>query len=66
MKKTYINPTAKCYIIQTRNHLLSTSTEIAVSTNNFDSGTGEILGREFEFEFEDTNKPLEDEDDFEY
>ena len=58
MKKIYINPTVECYIIQTRNNLLTTS-NVSVSTDDFiETGpeAGEILGRDTElddFEFDE-------------
>ena len=57
MKKEYINPTVETYLIQTRNNLLTTS-EVTVSSDNFDStlpGT-EILAPENDFDFSEAFK----------
>jgi len=65
MKKEYISPKAITVKIQTTGMLaISNFDESLDKTNTINAG--DLLGREFEFEFEDTNKPLEDDDDFDY
>ena len=52
MKKTYIAPNAEAYLLQTRDNLLTTST-VGVSSKDFDSSKGTIMGRADDFDDED-------------
>ena len=66
MKKEYISPKAIAVKIQTTGMLAISNFDESLDKTTTIS-TGDLLGREFEFEFEDTNKPnYDDEDDFEY
>ncbi len=68
MKKEYISPKAIAVKIQTTGMLAVSgfnNTLVVDDPNPITSDT-DILGREFEFDFEGANKPKEEEDDFDY
>lgn len=52
MKKEYFNPQINVYMLQASNNLLSTS-NVEVSTSDFNSSTGTIKGRQGFFEQSD-------------
>lgn len=65
MKKVYINPTVEAYLIQTRNNLLTTS-DVSVSGDDFNPGSGSILGHEDEFTFEEDNFDFSEDNQFSF